>query len=121
MTEWRVPEIVRQRQGFGEIFIQRQNACQRARDLRDFERVGQSRAVIVAFVVYEDLRLVLEAAKGGRMDNAVPVALIAGSRGALLLRPVPAPARFGTRGKGRARWRDELRAKEAPGRMEEMG
>ena len=42
----------------------------------DFEGVGEARAIVVAFVVDEDLGLVFEPAEGGRVDDAVAVALV---------------------------------------------
>ncbi len=56
-----------------------------AGDLRHFQRMGEPRAVIIAFMLHEDLRLVLEPAKGRGMDDAVAVALIAGARRAFRL------------------------------------
>ncbi len=37
--------------------------------------LGQSGPVMVAFMLDEDLRLVLEPAKGGAVDDAVPIPL----------------------------------------------
>ena len=74
MAERRMAEIVRERQRLGEIFVEPQRAGERTRDLRHFERVGEPGAVVVALVEYEHLRLVLEAAEGRRMDDAVAVA-----------------------------------------------
>ena len=51
----------------------------RARDLGDLDRMGEARAVIIALVLDEDLGLVLEAAEGGGMDDAVAVALVTGA------------------------------------------
>ena len=75
MAEGRVAEVVRQRQRLGQVLVEPQRAGQRAGDLRHLDRVGQPRAVVVALVVDEDLRLVLQAAEGGGMDDAVAVAL----------------------------------------------
>ena len=74
MAERRMAEIVRKRQRLGEILVETKRAGERTRDLRHFERVGEPGAVVVAFVEDEHLRLVLEPAKGGRMDDAVAVA-----------------------------------------------
>ena len=74
MTERRMAEIVGQRQRLGEIFVEAERARQRARHLRHFERMGEPGAVMVALVEHENLGLVLEAAEGGRMDDAVAVA-----------------------------------------------
>src|SRR5262249_4618532 len=75
MAERRVAEIVREREGLGEVLAEPQRARNRARDLRDFEAVRQARPIMVALVIDKDLRLVLEAPEGARMDDAVAVAL----------------------------------------------
>ena len=75
MAKRRVSEIVRQRQGLRQIFVEAEGAGDRAGDLRDFEAVGQAGPVMVALVIDEDLCLVLEAPEGARMDDAVAVAL----------------------------------------------
>ena len=74
MAERRMAEIVGERQRLGEIFVEPERAGERARHLRDFERMGEPGAVMVALVEHEDLGLVLEPAEGGRMDDAVAVA-----------------------------------------------
>src|SRR5271167_4746319 len=68
-------EIVRERDGFGEVLVEAERAGQRARDAGDLDGVGHARAVMVAGAVEEDLRLVLEAAEGAAVDDAVAVAL----------------------------------------------
>ncbi len=74
MAEWRVAEIVSERQRLGEVFVEREPAGERARDLRHFKCMGQPGPVMVAFVEHEDLGLVLEPAERGGMDDAVAVA-----------------------------------------------
>ena len=76
VAERRVPEVVRQRHGLGEVLVQVQRAGDRAGDLRDLDRVRQPRAVVVALVVDEDLRLVFQPAEGGGVDDALAVALV---------------------------------------------
>ena len=59
-----------------------------------------ARAVVVALVVDEDLRLVLEPAKGGGMDDPVAITLKLAARSArtgALLRKLATPARFSQR------------------------
>ena len=94
MAERRVAEIVAERDRLGEIVVEPERLGERARDLRDLDRMGEAGAEMIALVVDEDLGLVREAAKGGRMDDAVAVALeiAAGRRGRL---GVEAPARAG--------------------------
>ena len=74
MAEGRVPQIMGKRQRLGEILVQPQCAGECAGDLRDLERMGEPRAVMVALVEHEHLGFVLEPAEGGRMDDAVAVA-----------------------------------------------
>ncbi len=95
MAERRVAEIVGQRQRLGEILVERQRAGDAARDLRHLEAVGEPRAVMVALVIDEDLGLVLQAAEGGGMDDAVAVALERRARRALRLGMKAAAARSG--------------------------
>ncbi len=102
MAERRVTKVMRQRQALGQVFVQRQHPRQAARDLRHFQRMGQPRAVIVALVLHEDLGLVLHAAEGGRVDDPVAVALIAGPRRAFRLLEEPSAAFAGPRRERRA-------------------
>src|SRR5574340_1197359 len=75
MTEWRMPEVMRQGDRLGEVFVQMQAARDGTGDLRDFDAVGQASAEQVALVVHEHLGLVFEAAERAGMDDAVAVAL----------------------------------------------
>src|SRR5437870_900880 len=63
MSERRVAEIVQQGDGFGQVFVEAELAGDRAADLGDFERVRETRAVMVAGLSNEDLRLVHQSAK----------------------------------------------------------
>jgi len=66
VPEGRVPEVVREGDRLGEVLVQVECARDRARDLRDLDRVREARPVVVALGRDEDLRLVLEAAEGAR-------------------------------------------------------
>ena len=82
VAERRVAEIVAERHRLGELFVEPQRLGERARELGDLDRMGQARAEMVALVIDEHLGLVGEAAEGGRVDDAVAVALevVAGRR-----------------------------------------
>src|ERR1700754_3558117 len=71
VPERRVPQVVRERDRLDEIFVEPQVARDRSRDLRDLERVRQPRAEEIAFVIDEDLRLVLEAPERRRVNDAI--------------------------------------------------
>ncbi len=75
MAEWRVAKIMAEGDRFGQILVEPQGAGHGARHLADFERMGQPVAEMIALVMQEDLRLVLQAAKGRGMDDAITIAL----------------------------------------------
>ena len=90
MAERRVAEVVAQHEGFRELLVESEDARHGAADLCAFEAVGEASAVVVAFVVHEDLGLVLEPPERRAVDDAVAVALEAGAERVLLLRIAPA-------------------------------
>src|ERR1700682_3424119 len=100
MAERRMAEVVGERQRLGQILVEAEAACECAGYLRDLQRVGEPRAVVVALVRDEDLGLVLEAAKSGGVDDAVAVAAEFAPRQAFLLGHKPAAR---ARGIGRIR------------------
>src|SRR3546814_4453027 len=75
-----VAEIVGKRQRFGQILVELEAARQPAGDLRHLDAMRQPGTIMVALGCDEDLGLVLESAKGRRMDDPIPIALEAGSR-----------------------------------------
>ena len=90
MAEWRVAQVMRQRDGFDQIFIQPEFAGDRAAELGHFERMGQPGAKQVALVVQEDLGLVDQAPERRAVDDAVAVALELIARGGRGLGVTPA-------------------------------
>ena len=79
VAEGRMAEVVRQRDGFGQVLVQAQGARDVAGDGGDFDGVGQARAQMVAGAVEKNLGLVFQPAEGARMDDAVAVALVFGA------------------------------------------
>src|SRR5262245_10178941 len=61
MSERWMPEVVRQRQGLRQIFVEAKLARHRTRDLRHLEAVRQPRPEVVALVIDEYLRLMNQA------------------------------------------------------------
>ena len=105
MPEGRVTEVMGQADRFDQVLVGRQRPGDRAADLGHFQRVRQAGAVVVSFGGDEDLRLVLEAAEGGRVQDAIAVALERGPIGGFRLRigaaaQVAAPHRIGRQGGG---------------------
>ena len=75
VAERRVPEVVTERDGLGQLLVQPEHLRDGARNLRDLERVREPGAIVIAGRREEDLRLVLEAAKRLAVDDAVAIAL----------------------------------------------
>src|SRR5580698_2493345 len=80
MAEWRMAEIVGERNGFDQILVDPQVAGYGARDLRHFQTMREASAKQIALVVHEHLSLVFETPERGRVDDAVAIALKFGAR-----------------------------------------
>src|SRR3546814_11070176 len=80
MAKGWMADIVRETQRLGQILVEPERAGDAAADLRDLDAVGQANAVMIAVGRDEHLRLVAQAAKGERMDDAVAGALKGGAR-----------------------------------------
>jgi hypothetical protein len=100
MPEGGMAEIMGQRHGLGQVLVEAQRAGHGARDLRHLQRMGQAGAEIVALMLHEDLRLVLEPAKRGGMDDPVAVALERASGRRFPPRHAAATAWAGSQAKG---------------------
>jgi hypothetical protein len=59
VAERRVAEVVAEPDRLGQVLVEPQRPCHRARDAARLERVGQPRPVVIALGRDEDLRLVL--------------------------------------------------------------
>jgi len=100
MAEGGMSQIVRKAEGLGEVFVDGQQTRNGPRNLRHFQRMGETRPVIIPLILDEDLGLVLQASKSGGMNDPIPVPLITGSGGAFRLgeqaaAAVNRPARIG--------------------------
>lgn len=76
MAERRMPQVVREGDGFGEVLIELERAGNAAGDGGDFHRVGEPGAEVITRAVEKDLSLVLQPAKSTRVDDPVAIALI---------------------------------------------
>ena len=94
MAERRMAEVMGERHGFCEVFVEPQGARDRAGDLRHFEAMGQPGAVMVALVLDKDLGLVGQPAERGRVNNSVAIALKRRAHYVLRLRIEPPAALF---------------------------
>ncbi len=104
MAERRVAEVVAERCRLGQILVEAQRASHAAGDAAYLERVCQPRAEMIALRSDEDLCLLLEAAKGLAVDDAVPVALERRSqRTVLVIRLGPPPRLVRAHGERRQR------------------
>ena len=97
VAERRVAKIVGERQCLGEVLVEPQRAGERTGDLRNFERMGQARAIVIALVKHENLGLVFKAPERCRMNDAITVAAvgIAGGAGGFRVEPAAACRRIG--------------------------
>jgi hypothetical protein len=75
MAEGRMAEIMGQRQCLGQIFVEAERPGEAARNLGDFQRVGQPCAVVVALLGHDDLGFQRQAPERGGVQDAVAVAL----------------------------------------------
>ena len=75
MAEGGVAKIMGESQRFCQILIQMQGAGNGTRDLRHFDRMGESGSEMVALMMHKDLGFMFHPAKSGAMDNPVPVTL----------------------------------------------
>ncbi len=75
MSEGRMADVMHQGEGFDEALVQMERGGDGARDLRDLDGVGEPGAEVIGEALGEDLRLVLQAAEGAGMNDAVAVAL----------------------------------------------
>ena len=92
MAKGRVPEIVAQGDGLGQVLVEPQADRHGAGDLRDLQHMGQSGAVMIAGRGEKDLGLVLEPAKGLGVDDTVAVTLEHGPQAAgVLFAKEPSP------------------------------
>ena len=71
MAEWCVAEIVSQGNGLCQILVQAKCPRYRPGDLRDLQRMGQPRPVVIAERREKHLRLMLEPAERLRVQDAV--------------------------------------------------
>ena len=78
MSEGRMPQVVRERNRLGQVFIQPERARDSAADRCHLDRVGQTRPQMIAGAVQENLRLVFQAAESAGMNDPGPVALKGG-------------------------------------------
>src|SRR5262247_4765583 len=74
MAKRRMAEVVGERQRLPQILVEPERARERACNLRDLQRMGQTGAKMIAFMKDEDLGLVREPPESARMDDAVAIA-----------------------------------------------
>ena len=75
MTKRRMSKIMCQGDCLGQLTVQAQGPRNRARHLRDFDRMRQARSEIIALMFNKNLCFVFQASKCARMNNSVSIAL----------------------------------------------
>jgi hypothetical protein len=68
-------QIMGQRDGFCEVFVEAEAACQHTRNLRDLKGVCQACTKQIAFVINKDLRFVFEPTKRTCVNNTIAITL----------------------------------------------
>ncbi len=91
MAERRVAQVVTERDGFRQVFVEVERAGDGAGNLGHFQRVRQSSDVVVAYGRDEDVGLVLQPSKRLGVDDPVAVALELQPHRRRLLRPLTPP------------------------------
>ena len=76
VSERGMAQVVRQRDGLGEVIIQLQGAGDVAGDGRDLHGVRQPGAQMIAGTIEKDLGLVFEPAERARVNDAITVPLV---------------------------------------------
>src|SRR6266850_5435752 len=87
MAERRVSQVVGKGERLDEVLVEREGARDGAADLRHLDAVGEPRPKVIPLVVDENLRLVLETAKGARVDDPIAIALEGAPERVLALAP----------------------------------
>ena len=103
VAERRVPQVVPERDGLGQVLVQPERPRDGARDLRHLERVGEPGAEVVALGGQEHLRLMRQASERLRVEDLVAVALVVVAQDVGLGRAGATLALVGERGVGRER------------------
>jgi hypothetical protein len=98
MAERAVADIVREADGFGEVFVDAESARQRPSDSGHFDGVCQACPVVIGGTVDEHLRFVFEAAETATVQDAVTVALETGPDGMVGFRMTATQAESTVRG-----------------------
>ena len=75
MAKGWMADIVDQRQRFDQVAVQSELGGDRARDLRNFDRMRQAIAKVVGVAARENLSLRFQTAKCARMNDAVAIAM----------------------------------------------
>ena len=93
MAERRMAQIVGQHDRLGKVFIEPQRTGDGSTDLRALHRMGQPGAIIITFMIDEDLGLIFQPTECCRMHDAIPIPLKDRTQGMLGL-GMGAPARI---------------------------
>ena len=71
--------VMSQRDGFNEVFVESERAADRSRHLCNFQRVSESSPVVIALRIDEHLGLVLESTKALGVQDSIPITLVNGA------------------------------------------
>src|SRR5512139_2325682 len=104
MTKGRVANVMAQRDGLCQFFIETKGLGDGPCNLRNFKRMGQSCPVVISRWCEEDLCFVFQPSERLGMDDPIPIMLKGRPEGTLFFKALPP---LGHRTKGRKRREDE--------------
>src|SRR3989338_8473485 len=79
MTKRSVTKIVGEGNCFRKIFIELKCSTNGSRNLCDFKCMGESRAIVITFMIDENLSLIFKPTKSLAMNNSIAIALKCGA------------------------------------------
>src|SRR5437667_7720045 len=101
VPEWRMADIVTQRDRLGQRLVEREGSRQRAGDLCHLQGMCQASDEVIALRVQEDLGLVFQAPEGLRVNDPIAIAFEGCPIPIWLFSPGTPTARSRPRGKRR--------------------
>jgi hypothetical protein len=75
MPKRRMSDVMDQCKRLGQIFLQPERSCNRPRNLRNLNGMGQSAAKVIGRAARKDLRLPRKPPKGASLHNPLPIPL----------------------------------------------
>lgn len=95
VAKGRMSDVMNQRQGLDQLFIQFKGRGSSASDLSHFNRMGESAAEMIGIAVSEYLCFACQAAKGSGVNDSITITLKWGAIGVRIFRILACSQRIG--------------------------